>query len=124
LHWNSIACSVDARKLVAVSDEGIYISRDSGATWRLAIGPATQEWTRAASSADGNRLAVAGRTGVCLSTDSGATWTLSPAPAGLTNVADLVSSADGTRLYVAFNGGSFLACGGPIYMVQTVKGSN
>ncbi len=122
LHWNGIACSSTADKLVAAADEGIYTSGDAGTTWKMARPPTNLFWRCAASSADGRKLAVAGTGGVCLSADSGATWMFSPTPTHLTNVSAVASSADGTILYLGFDGGQLRgAVGGPIYAMQTAS---
>jgi len=119
LHSSSIACSSGAGKLVAAADEGVYLSRDSGKTWQLSGLATKQVWRRVTASADATKLAVATGSGVCLSADSGVAWTLSPAPANLANVDEVVSSADETRLYLAFNGGNSHRFGGPIDALQT-----
>jgi photosystem II stability/assembly factor-like uncharacterized protein len=116
LAWNSIACSTDATKLVAAADEGLYTSPDSGDTWKLANAPTNMTWHSVASSADGNQLAAAAQEGVYLSADSGANWTFSHAPTNMIklSLAAMAYSADGTRLYVAFDGGG-------IYAVQEAR---
>src|SRR5262245_16612079 len=94
-NWTSIACSADGRNIVAVAGrfEGfqtsygvgqIYISDDSGTTWRLTSAPVTN-WASVASSADGTRLVAA--VGPCCelgpiyaSADSGVTWAQTSAP--------------------------------------------
>lgn len=70
--WEAVTCSADGRTVVAVAQssgsgigEGgnqIYISTDSGNTWRNAGAP-SRSWTCVASSADGSKLvAAAGNT--------------------------------------------------------------
>jgi photosystem II stability/assembly factor-like uncharacterized protein len=57
---------------------GVYISRDSGATWNLLPSTVSLNITAASSVAvdpkNGSNLLVAGNTGAYLSTDAGATW--------------------------------------------------
>jgi hypothetical protein len=54
----AIACSVDARKVVAVvSGGGIYTSGDAASTWRRTTAPVLG-WAAVASSADGTKLAA------------------------------------------------------------------
>jgi photosystem II stability/assembly factor-like uncharacterized protein len=104
--WNSVSCSADGAKLAVVSGPVsgspavVYMSADSGLTWR----PGTltnYSFSCVASSADGTKLAVAG-TGaysdgyIYTSADSGTNWTKTMAP--LTNWSCIGSSADGTRL--------------------------
>jgi hypothetical protein len=67
--WNSVACSADGSKGVAVSYTSavdfigmIYTSADSGASWVEANAPRTN-WTAVASSADGNKVVAAVRGG-------------------------------------------------------------
>src|SRR5262245_12285415 len=74
--WNSIACSADGTRLVAVADNGpIYGSVDSGDIWTPTAAP-SNDWAAVACSADGTRIvAAAGHH------SSGAIWT--SADAGL-----------------------------------------
>jgi hypothetical protein len=67
LYRSSVASSVDGTKLVAIGYEPsggsrIFISSDSGATWRGTDGPALPWWS-VASSADGNELLAAAHGG-------------------------------------------------------------
>lgn len=110
LHWNSVACSANATRLIAAADEGIYTSANAGKTWRKANAPGNL--TRfAASSTDGMKLAAAGPGGLGLSSNGGASWTLCPAPDNRTNITALTCGADRSRLCVAFDNGG-------IYVVQ------
>jgi hypothetical protein len=111
LHWNSIACSANATRLIAAADERIYTSADSGKTWKKGNAPGNLTCF-AASSTDGMKLAAAGQGGLGLSSNGGEGWTLSPAPDNRTNITALACSADGSRVYVAFDNGG-------IYAVQT-----
>jgi photosystem II stability/assembly factor-like uncharacterized protein len=98
-----IACSADGTKLLVASgdwfDVGdvLYISHDSGATWRAADVP-VGAWYAVASSADGTVLmAVLMPGAVYISKDSGATW--SPAPLKWGWWQNVACSADGATLY-------------------------
>jgi hypothetical protein len=98
--WFSVATSADGIKLVAAAsgccappNGVIYVSADSGVTWKQTTAPINNWWTSVACSTDGTKLmAVAGgaefsatnligaSTQIWTSTDSGATWTQSSAP--------------------------------------------
>ena len=60
--WNAIASSADGTKLVAaIYGGGIYVSTNSGATWKLTPAPSDpasfdSAWESVASSADGSKL--------------------------------------------------------------------
>jgi hypothetical protein len=96
--WVSLACSADGAKLIA-SGGATYISTNFGGFWRLASTNAGY----VASSADGTKLVIAG-THIYTSSDSGVTWTSNNAPVyGWSSVA---SSADGSELVAAYDGGS------------------
>ena len=56
-NWNSISCSQDGSKIVAVSGNGIYTSSDYGMTWFSNNAPALN-WSTASCSADGNKMAA------------------------------------------------------------------
>jgi hypothetical protein len=114
LAWNSIACSSNAIKLVAAADEGIYTSADSGNTWKYRDAPTNFTWLFVASSTDGTSLVAGANEGIALSADSGGSWSVSHAPNNMTKLSAIASSADGTRLYVTFDGGA-------IYAVQTLR---
>ncbi len=121
--WTSIASSADGLRLVAVSKPefywqedqplvrggGIYVSGDSGVTWRLTSAPTNETWMSVASSADGTRLAAVagdryfgtGSDSVYLSTDSGMTWARTSTPAGPWY--RVACSADGQRIALFAN---------------------
>ncbi len=110
---NSVASSSDGTKLVVGALGGwIYLSPDSGTTWRLSGAPTNfypiGSPIAVASSADGTHLAAAGGgmfgaipagasvESIYTSSDSGATWTANPAAsAAWTAVA---MSANGTTI--------------------------
>lgn len=74
-NWTSVACSADAKRLVAVASGGaIYTSNDSGVSWVSDAAPSSA-WTGVAISADGwKRVAVASGGGIY-------TWQSTPNPA-------------------------------------------
>lgn len=109
LRWNSIACSADGTNLVAGADEGIFISLDTGNTWKKANATPTQLVT---SSTNGVNMATATKNGIGLSSNAGETWAFYPAPDNKSNITAMASTADGALLYVAFDRGG-------IYTVQT-----
>jgi photosystem II stability/assembly factor-like uncharacterized protein len=128
--WESVACSADGTKLIAVGlpppfrgdTELIYRSADSGATWTQTSAPAGA-WTCLAASADGSRVVAAGSTlsgtnsAIYRSSDAGATWNQTSAP--INNWGSIASSADGVNLVaaasLAFTGSSNEARDGTIY---------
>lgn len=58
-NWTCIAASADGAKLVASVKNGpVYLSANSGTTWRPSTAPATYYWSAVATSADGNKLAA------------------------------------------------------------------
>jgi len=123
-----VAASVDGRTLVAITTDAtytngaIYISADSGLTWRRTSAP-DKPWVSAACSADATKLvATADGAGLWTSTNAGATWVGGPQAELWGPVA---SSADGTRFVAASF--VFLAdvgpVGGPIF-VSTNSGAS
>lgn len=92
-----VALSNDGTKWVCFSG-AIYISDDSGASWKTTSAPVTN-WTSVVCSGDGSHLAAVQRTGqVFTSPDRGVTWQ-SRIPASPTNFFGLlVSSTDGNKL--------------------------
>ena len=126
--WQTIASSADGVKLVAAGfqsyDAGlgsvyafpspIYLSSDSGATWRQTQA-LTGYWRSVACSADGTKLVAAdgggnpldqwlfphprGYGSIYVSTNSGGAWTLTGAPSN--SWTSVASSADGTKLIAA-----------------------
>ena len=75
-NWSSVCMSGDGATIAACTDMpgGIYVSRDSGTTWRR-----TQQdnrpWQRLVCSADGRRMAALdNRAGVMISVDGGGSW--------------------------------------------------
>ena len=106
LTWESVACSSDGTKLVAV-DDGLYAiiitSTNSGKTWTQAPPFSVNgDWQSVASSSDGTKLVAGSSWGIYTSTNSGATWTQS-SPSYLSAYA-VASSSDGTKL-VELGGG-------------------
>lgn len=115
--WIAVAASADGSKLVAATNDDsigpighIYVSADSGATWKATPAPRLF-WESVASSADGSKLvAVARDDYIYTSVDSGATWTRRGENSGWKSVA---SSADGTKLIAGIS--SFLISSNALY---------
>jgi hypothetical protein len=134
--WQAVASSADGARLVAaasmflswpsgwswtsgwgpvaLSGDGlIYLSSDSGATWRASTAP-NNAWRSIASSADGSRLLAAATRGrftgpgpfvsgdglIYTSTNSGTNWQLTSAP-----------SQDWASVACSANGAWFIAAG-------------
>lgn len=109
--WIALASSADGSKLAAAvqygfgAGNGIYVSPDSGATWKLVFSPSYHFWSSLACSADGQRIAAVSTwspwftNGVYISTNFGTDWVLTSAQ--VENPKSVVSSADGSRLAVA-----------------------
>jgi photosystem II stability/assembly factor-like uncharacterized protein len=98
-NWQCIASSADGKKLIAGTSSGfLYVSRDSGRTWKQTSAPNKGWWNSVASSADGKTLAAIAadfNPGVIFcSTNSGATWTSNL----FLNIAGVAMSADGTKI--------------------------
>jgi hypothetical protein len=114
--WNSIACSADGSKMVAVMGTtvdtssgttgvgAIYTSADSGATWTQTSAPTNVDWCGVASSADGTKLAAVPylRGQIWTSTNSGVAWIQTSSPVAYWY--SIASSSDGTKLAA---GGTF-----------------
>lgn len=123
-YWTSVASSADGVNLVAsggtANDDtgGIYISSDSGRTWRRSA----PFGASLASSADGVHLvalkfpesSVPYPLSIYLSHDSGATWQPSPSPAATNYWKAVSSSADGKRM-VAIGTAQIVQLGFSIY---------
>jgi hypothetical protein len=105
--WESFATSADGTKIAALSNAeagaagGIYISTNSGATWRISTS-LNVDWEAVASSADGSKLIAASGwdsdTGIVyISTNYGGNWTqVNSLPTAEWN--SVSSSADGKKL--------------------------
>jgi len=113
--WGAVASSADGIKLAATSsvfstNQGVYVSTNSGVTWMRTSAPSTN-WSCIALSADAATLvaAVTGLNGsggpILLSTNLGVTWSQSDAPEQFW--ISIASSADGTRLAAAGGTGLF-----------------
>ena len=116
----SVASSSDGRKLVAAANGGpLYVSRDSGGTWKE-LTPSFAYLVSVAASADGTRLAAStydpfhsgGSSTIYISTNFAAAW--DPAPAGGSGRGYVAVSADGTRLVKA-GGANAFGNGGSIF---------
>ncbi len=121
----NIAMSADGKKFVTAYGNGIYSSTDLGATWAQIGVPGTNLIMRVALSADGYRLVAISEGGggaypgyigsIFTSTISGTTWINQnvPVPA----LGFVASSADGSKLYAALDGGG-------IWTSQSTPASN
>src|SRR5271154_643993 len=75
-NWVSIASSADGSKLVAVANNFICTSTNSGTIWTLQTNAPIVSWCSVASSADGVELVAAVNGGdIYTSTNSGVIWT-------------------------------------------------
>jgi hypothetical protein len=98
---DAVASSADGTKLVAVVNNWIYVSTNSGTSWTSNSVPLGPFFKSVTSSADGTKLVTAsivvGICGIYTSTNSGVSWQQTSAPTnyGWNAVA---SSADGTKL--------------------------
>lgn len=73
---------------------GLFTSRDQGATWQG--GPAVGEEDYLSVAVHGAEMAAARRDGLAVSSDSGLTWSPLEVPLGITAIARVIYSADGT----------------------------
>jgi hypothetical protein len=127
-NWVSVASSADGTKLVAAVGPGgvfgnppgpaglIYLSSDSGATWRPSTAPVTN-WSAVVCSGDGSRMvAVIGGSAfgssaggppgpIFISHDSGTNWTSTAVESA--NCTAVASSADGRKIIALEFGGPF-----------------
>ncbi|HWX18790.1 MAG TPA: immunoglobulin domain-containing protein [Candidatus Binatia bacterium] len=80
LPWTLIACSGDGSKLVADSGGSIFVSADSGASWRGSEAPEApyNSWNAAVCSADGSRLLLSPGFGNVFTLQQGPTLHISP----------------------------------------------
>jgi hypothetical protein len=100
--WQTMASSADGIKLLAVDQENIYISTNSGNTWIAANpSPSSTLWQAAASSADGVILAAGSYGGLYISTNSGITWQLSTNAPQNVWYWSIAASADGMEMIAA-----------------------
>ena len=97
-----------ARRAVAATEAGIYVSGDSGGEWGH-VGPATAMVDVAQSAADPDRWIAGSRSGaVYISTDAGLTWSLvTQADSELTGVAADPSYAN-RFAFVTYGSGAHL----------------
>jgi len=116
--WVSIASSSDGTVIVAIANDGIYMSVDSGAAWAQTSAPSL-DWISIALSSDGTDMAAAvGGGGIYISTHSGSTWTQTSAPSE--NWGVITSSADGTALAaVVGDGGIYISTNSGVAWTQT-----
>ena len=113
----AIACSADGSRIIAaanngLAEQGVFISMDSGATWKSNALPGLS-WQSTASSSNFTTLVVAaGRYfedgSIYTSTDAGTNWTENIAP--YIPWQSVTSSGDGTRLFAASATGGIYTC--------------
>lgn len=101
----SIACSANAHTLVALAggpSGGIFVSTNFAANWTMATNP-NVFWGSVVCSADGTKMAAqnAGLNGVYTSTNSGYMWQKSGISSRDYATANIISSADGSKLVVS-----------------------
>jgi len=96
--WQAIACSADAKTLIAAAlNGGVYVSTNSGNAWFAAEVPAGLAWYTVSASSDGTKLLAAVYGGlICVSTNSGAVWTTNGDLAATWTSAAM--SSDGTKI--------------------------
>lgn len=87
---------------------GIFVSRDAGATWAQLPSTANEnfQWVNSLVASNG-RLYAATRTGVWRSSDDGATWTQTISTAVKGGCLQLVQKPDGTHDYLFASCGTF-----------------
>jgi hypothetical protein len=118
--WRGVAMSADGNTLVAAAyidgsavDAGVYVSTDSGRTWKFGTGGTAGDPSpyRVAISADGTRMIMAERFGkIFTSSDSGRTWSAGTSEGGFNAVA---CSADGLTMMAVQANGFVPVEGGP-----------
>jgi hypothetical protein len=109
--WNSVACSADGSKVVAVGEFGqIHVSTNSGLIWVANTIPNNNcNWSAVTASADGSHMVVVAGTGqLYLSTNSGGTWTSNSVPEAMQvshGWKSVACSADGNKVVAVANVG-------------------
>jgi hypothetical protein len=106
-HVSSLAV-IDS-KLFVGTDLGVYLSTDSGTSWKPTSSPIEQVAGDVVTMAvEGTNLfAGTSGNGIFFSTDLGANWT--PVNSGLTTITVHALSVSGTNIFAATNGGVFLS---------------
>jgi photosystem II stability/assembly factor-like uncharacterized protein len=79
---------------LASTSVGLFTSRDQGATWQG--GPAAGRDDYLSVAVHGAEMAAARRDGLAVSSDSGQTWSPLEVPIGITAIARVIYSEDGT----------------------------
>jgi photosystem II stability/assembly factor-like uncharacterized protein len=100
--WMAMASSADGSKSLAVSQQNVYTSTNSGITWMAANPTLTSGlWHAAASSADGVILAAGSYGGLYISTNSGVTWLLNTNAPQNVWYWSVACSSDGIKMIAA-----------------------
>jgi hypothetical protein len=100
----SIAASADRARWVATAYQNILTSTNLGATWNTNPVP-SETWQCIASSADGSRLIACSFQHIYTSTNFGISWVSNNLSTISTGISSVASSADGSKLVAAMNGG-------------------
>jgi hypothetical protein len=123
--FTDIACSADGTKAIMSlgdSNTGVYLSTNSGSSWRQ-IGSGA--WQSVGMSADGKTLAASGNgTGIIRSTDGGTTIARRDIIASYYLTGHIGINADGSRMAAGLGAGSsghVWTCYDPPYAPQTWK---
>jgi hypothetical protein len=109
----SLALSADGTRLLVGTYCGLFVSGDSGSTWK-GVGPVLEVDWSVALSADGIKLVAVAYGDSYVSEDFGATWTALKFFAE--NGAFVASSADGTKLVISVDAGAIYTLQLPSYL--------
>ena len=121
--WTGVACSSDGTKIVAVAGYigYLYTSADSGTTWVPQTGAGKRNWSAVVCSSDCSRI-LAVSDSLLTSLDSGVTW--AQQSIGVTGIFAVASSADGTKLVAALEGGNiYTAVASSVLTSGSISGS-
>ena len=111
--WSSIALSGDGSRLIALESSTqygniwgkIWVSQDSGVTWKLSQSSSSQEWNSVASDSTGkNLVAIVTNGDIWTSPDSGVSW-IDEKAAGQRAWTEVGLSADGSKIAASGGGG-------------------
>ena len=104
LVWSSITLSSDGSKIAACAlSNYIYISADSGSTWKRITSVGSKSWKSIVMSSDGSKLAAVDNTNgyIYKSSDYGITWSQTNAPLGYW--LSISMSSDGSKMVAVGN---------------------